>query len=52
MMLKDVGGLFSPNFGPGQSGKFPACRSSESDPDGDGWGWEMKRSCRVKRDQG
>jgi mannan endo-1,4-beta-mannosidase len=53
MMLKDVGGLYSPNFNSGGStGRYPDCRSADSDPDGDGWGWERNRSCKVKRDQG
>ncbi len=61
MMLKDVGGLFTPNFGqpkpdmpspvPSVDNKTPTvesyCRLGTSDSDGDGWGWENGKSCRI-----
>ncbi|MDQ3235559.1 MAG: glycoside hydrolase family 26 protein, partial [Pseudobdellovibrionaceae bacterium] len=60
MMLKDVGGLYSPNFGQTTPAAGPApsreiqvpdadnlCRLGDSDKDGDGWGTEAGRACRI-----
>ncbi len=61
MLLRDAGGLFTPNLlpakvpgtvGGGREIAVPEastvlCESSASDPDGDGWGWEHNKSCQV-----